>query len=291
MSDRQTSGLALARHYLDVDRPQAALDALANVQGDELEDGEYWSIRAEALLHLGRAKEGAEAARRGLEQEPYDIGLLDALALCELDNRNFAAAERALASALEVWPEHPTLLSHRALVLAVDRRYDAAREVVAEAMRVDPESPAVLRIRAQVAVLSNDWNAERYVDELLAAAPEDQIAHALRGNLAAKRKNYKHASAAFTEAARLDPSDAEIADVARDARVAAHPVLAPVRPLWRFGRWRSYFLYLGIISVLAVARLETLRVIVICVWLVIVVLSWFGPRILRRREQRRYGGF
>ena len=82
-----------------------------------------------------------------------------------------------------------------------------------------------------------------------------------------------------------------VAGVARNARVAAHPLLAPVRPMWRFGRWRSYFLYLTLITVLAAARLETLRVVVICIWLVIVILSWFGPRILRGREKRKYGGF
>jgi hypothetical protein len=61
--------------------------------------------------------------------------------------------------------------------------------------------------------------------------------------------------------------------------------------MWRFGRWRSYFLYLTLITVLAAARLQTLRIVVICVWLVIVILSWVGPRILRRLEERKYGGF
>jgi len=140
-------------------------------------------------------------------------------------------------------------------------------------------------------VLADDEDAARYIDELLAAAPEDRIAHALRGNLAVRRKRFGHAARAFAEAARLDPRDAEIAEVAREARVAAHPVLAPVRPMWRFGRWRSYFLYLTILTVLAAAKLETLRIAVAIVWVSIVLLSWFGPRILRRREKRKYGAF
>jgi tetratricopeptide (TPR) repeat protein len=291
MSSRQTSGLTLARHYLEVHRPQAALDALAGVTGDDLDDAEYWTIRAEALLELDRAAEGADAARRGLEHDPQDISLLDALALCELDGGDLAAAQQALDSALAILPDHPVLLSHRALALALDKRYDAAREAVEHAMSVDPESRSVLRVQAQVAVLADDREAEHYIDELLAADPEDRIGHALRGNLAVKQKRFKQASKAFREAARLDPRDKEIAGVARNARVAAHPLLAPVRPMWRFGRWRSYFLYLTLITVLAAARLQTLRIVVICVWLVIVILSWVGPRILRRLEERKYGGF
>ena len=125
MSSRQTSGLALARHYLEVGRPQAALDALAGVTGDELDDAEYWAIRAEALLELDRAVEGAEAARRGLEHDPEDMSLLDALALCELNRGRPAAARQALDSALAILPDHPVLLSHHALALALDKRYDA----------------------------------------------------------------------------------------------------------------------------------------------------------------------
>ena len=289
---RRVSGpLDLARHYVDIDRPKEALDALARAQGDELHDPEYWAIRAEALVHLERYGEGAEAARRGLEQDAEDIGLLDVLAICQLELGRYDKAEEALTAALEVAPENPLLLAHRALVLG--RRGDAsrARDAVAEAMRVAPDWTPVLRVRAQVAVLTDDAAAPAYVDELLARHPEDRIGHALRGNLAAKRKRYVSASRAFDEAARLDPSDPELARVAREARVAAHPVLAPVRPLWRFGRWRSYFLYLTIVVILGAAGLQSLRIALGIVWISVVILSWTAPRIIRWRQKRRYGGF
>jgi predicted Zn-dependent protease len=74
----------LARHYVEIDRPQAALDALARAKGEELDDPEHWAIRGEALLGLGRPDESADAARRGLELDPEDIELLDVLAVSEL---------------------------------------------------------------------------------------------------------------------------------------------------------------------------------------------------------------
>ena len=122
--------------------------------------------------------------------------------------------------------------------------------------------------------------------------PRTRSDHALRGNLAVKQKRFKRASKAFGEAARLDPRDQEIAGVARNARVAAHPLLAPVpadvalRPL---------ALVLPLPDPDHGARggaaPDAQGSVVICIWLVIVILSWFGPRILRRLEKRKYGGF
>jgi hypothetical protein len=81
-------------------------------------------------------------------------------------------------------------------------------------------------------------------------------------------------------------------ELAGEVRAKAHPVLAPVRALWRFGRWRSYFLYLTIVFALAGAGWESLRVAVVIAWTTLIVLpSWFAPRIIRWRQKRRYGGF
>jgi Flp pilus assembly protein TadD len=291
MAEDEFGALHLARHYVDVDRPQAALDALARVSGDALAEPEYWAVRAEALLHLERYGDGAEAAERGLEQDPEDISLLDVLAICRLERDDFAGAEQALATALELSPENPLLLAHRALVLARSKRFAEAREAVDQAMRVAPDWTPVLRVRAQVAVLADDPAASWYVDELLERDPEDRIGHALRGNLAAKQRRFVSASRSFDQAARLDPTDPELAEVAREARVAAHPVLAPLRPIYRFGRWRSYFLYLALAFGLAAAGLQSLRVVLAIVWISLVLLSWIGPRVLRWRQKRRYGGF
>ena len=74
----------LARHYVDIDRPQDALGALGRVTGQALEEPEYWAVRAHALLQLDRPDESAEAARRGLETDPEDIVLLVLLALVEV---------------------------------------------------------------------------------------------------------------------------------------------------------------------------------------------------------------
>jgi Flp pilus assembly protein TadD len=102
--------MLLARHYLDVERPQAALDALGRVPGDELEDPEYWVIRAHALLQLERSEESVEAARSGLAIDPEDIELLTVLALAEGQQGRYGEAHAALDTG-----EKPLAAAHRAL--------------------------------------------------------------------------------------------------------------------------------------------------------------------------------
>src|SRR5262249_38583872 len=138
-------------------------------------------------------------------------------------------------------------------------------------------------------MLTEDPAAADYVDELLARDPEDEIGHALHGNLAIGSGRVLAASRAFSEAARLDPTDPELVRAAREARIAAHPMLAPLRPLWRFGRWNSYFVWLSIFFALGALRLESLRFALGAVWIALVILSWTGPRIIRWRHRRKYG--
>jgi Flp pilus assembly protein TadD len=291
MTSGDSNALHLARHYLDSDRGQAALDALERATSDELETSEYWAIRSQALVDLGRYDDSAKAARRGLNQAPEDIELLDLLAISELQRGFSKLADEALAKALALSPEHPVLLAHRALLLADRGDFEGAKAAIAQAVQIAPEWQSVLRIRAQVAILGSDKRAGEYVEELLRLDPNDRVAHALRGSLASEQKSFVAASRAFNEAARLNPGDAELVDVAREARVHAHPVLAPARAVWRFGRWRSYLLYLTLVILLAAAGLESLRRVLVAIWLVIAFLTWFGPGLIRRHQKRKYGGF
>ena len=227
---------------------------------------------------------------KGLAREPDDVSVLETLALAELGLARYDEADRTILRALELWPDHPGLLGQRALILARAKRNREARELIDEAVRLAPDEPHLLRIRAQVDVLAKDRErAKRSVDALLAVEPEDSLGLALRGSLVSDDKRWHEAARHFEEAARLDPTDENIAEAARESRIMTHPLLAPVRPVWRFGRWQSWLVYFTLISALGVLRLNSLRIAVVAVWLVIVVLSWFGPPLLRRRQRRRYG--
>lgn len=282
--------LELARHYVDIDRPQRALDALGELGEGALDDSDYWLIRAEALLDLERWDEAAESAQRGLAVDPDDVFLLDVLAIAKLETGPHEEAKEAIDAALELFPDFPTLLAHKALIEARGNEFGAAERTLDRALEIDPESSDVLRVRAQVAYLKGDHLAAgEYADDLLAVEPDSDLSHILRANVDVQNWKFGTAVRHLEEAARLNPEHPEIREVLRENKVAAHPILAPVRPLWRFGRFRSWLVYFTIAGALAAARLETLRVAVVVIWVVIVAISWLAPPILRRWYGRKHG--
>jgi Flp pilus assembly protein TadD len=290
--------LALARHYLQIGNARRALAELEQAH-EGVDDEEFWCLRANALFELGRWDEAARAAQAGLELEPADVELLDVLAIAELERGREKEARKAIDAALELAPHVPDLHAHRALILARRKpksfrmaSFREARAAVDEALRLDPQSEVALRVRAQVALLSGDTHhADAYADGVLAAEPDDEFSHLFRGSVHADRADFKRAVRHFEEAARLNPESPDAGEALREARVGAHPLLAIVRPVWRFGRMRSWLVYLAVISALALARLPSIRYAVIGIWLAMIVLSWTAPPLLRRYYDRKRRGF
>lgn len=290
MEEGRRDQLALARHYLGVNRPDRALLALEQLADGGLEEPGYWEIRTAAAFDLHRWDEAAAVGRRGLMVDPENVLLLDLVALSELELGNARAAESAIDFALEAAPHDPVLLAHRALIVAHLNRFDEAEQCVAEALRIAPQLPLGLRVRAQIAVLRGDDGAAGvYAQDLLAVEPNSSFAHIVQANAATKRKRHRHAVRHLEQAARLNPTQPRIAEALQASRVNANPLLAPVRPIWRFGRWRAWLVYLFLLALLAALHQTTLRLVVILVWVTIVILSRVGPRVLRRWYGRRRG--
>ena len=292
MDEERPANLGLACHFLAIGNARASLEALNGAGGDLLGLPEYWSVRAGALRGLDRFEEAADAARRGLAIAPDNVALLDGLAMAELQNEHYTDAERALDRALELEPESPLLHGHMALTLASAGDDRAARAHADRALALAPESDHALRVRAQVAYNTREQPAvvRLYAEELLRRVPNDEVGHAILGLQSARERKVTQSARELAEAARIDPSDRQITAAAREVKVFAHPVLAPVRPMWRFGRWRSYYLVLAISTTLGAAHQTTLRLILAAIWLPVIALSWFAPPILRLLERRKYGG-
>ena len=73
--DATDRNLAVARHYLDIEQPRRALEVLDRREHD-VGDAEYWRLRATALIAVDRYREALDAAARGLDLDPGDVGLL-----------------------------------------------------------------------------------------------------------------------------------------------------------------------------------------------------------------------
>jgi tetratricopeptide (TPR) repeat protein len=272
VSDVARANLDLARHYSSLGRHDRVLELLDDERA--LTEPEGWALRGEALYHLDRYREGADAARRGLELEPQDPTLLDVLALNLMEAGDLAGAEEALLAALEIWPDDETLLGHYALACAKHGQREKAYKLLDRAAALDPESLDVLRTRAQVAFVTGDDRAtKRFADEVLKHDPHDRIAHILRGNVEAERNPYA-AVRHHTHAVRLDPSDRELADVVRQNRILTHPLQWPIYLVQRVGPMRLWGAYIALLILSFAAGLRWLTAVLVPVYLFMVVYSW-----------------
>jgi tetratricopeptide (TPR) repeat protein len=288
--DAAAGPLVLARHDLDRDRPDRALDALSKVTGPELETFEFWSLRARALYRLRRWDEALDAAQTGLEREPGDFVLLDVLALAQLERGRRKQARATIEHALKLYPEQAILHAHRALILArMARRsfriasYKEPRAEVDEALRLDPTSYAVLRVRAQVATLSRDPRASEHAAELLSFDPEDDHAHVIAGSALARRGHVASGLDHYVEAARLDPSDPQMAWIGRRARVLQGRFAAPLLFAQRLTRGRLQLVWPIVAWTTLRLHLLVLTVAVLAFW----AYGWAVHIYLRVRTGRR----
>jgi tetratricopeptide (TPR) repeat protein len=280
--DVTDGNLALAQHFLDIDQPRRALDVLEGRQND-LDDPEFWELRATALIELDRHREAVDAAARGLDLDPDDIGLLLMSALAHKGTGDLAAAERALLAALRLDAENAALLSQYALLVASAGQLDKARRLLDEAERIDPLAAYVVQARGVIAFLSGDDDAAaRHAESILAEHPEEYAAHLLRGSALSQRGWSRAARGHFETAARLDPADAQVAQIARRSRWATHPLMWPLLPFQRFGPGKVWLAYIALFAVTAGLGIGWLTIALVVSYLVLVVYSWTVPPLLLR---------
>jgi Flp pilus assembly protein TadD len=277
--------LALAEHYLDVGRPVEALRVVHELGDAPGERG--WLVAAESLRGLGRYQEAAESARRGLEAEPFSVGLLDSLCLSEQELGDFAAAERAVRSALELWPEDPGLLCRYGHLLARAGQLELARRVAADAELQAPDSPEIVTLRMAIAYVAHGRGAAaRKGRDLLALEPEDVGAHRSLAVHAAARGDLATATRHMEEVVRVDPADEEAAQVARHFRIESHPLMKPLWPFRRFGPWKFLIAVWVVVGAIA-AVAPTVAAAVLLAYVLLAAYSWLVPPIVRASLRRR----
>jgi Flp pilus assembly protein TadD len=280
-------GVTIARHLLDVGRPQRALEVLEQLPNPDLDDPELWYLRAAALHDLERFAEAGDAARQGLAIDPHGVDLLVVLASAEAERGHLAEAETAMLAALELSPDHPTLLARYGLLVAQAGQLDKAERLVAEAGRLAPESPDVINARSIVAFLRGDDNeAAAHGRALLAQNPESLAGHLVLGSTASAAGRLGDADRHFRTAASLEPSD-EYAEIARESGLAVHWLLLPLWPIARFGPAPVWLAGVGVIIVLGALGYGSAAAIAGVSWLAYCAYTWVIPPLLRRWLERR----
>jgi predicted Zn-dependent protease len=279
-----SSALERARRYVDIGRPQQALEALGELGSDEADGPDARSLRGHALYLLEDFEGAAEAARDGLTDDPAEIQLLHVLSLAEAELGRLAQAEAAILAALEQLPENVTLLCQYADVLMRGAQLDKAEAILVHAARSDPEAPDWREGRVTLEYLrGHDEYAEELSRELLAVEPESTLGQRMLGRQELNRGNVGAAQERVSEAVRAHPEVEQHARDARRARAMAKdplwwPTVVMLKPAAATAAW------LGAIAVfvaLFAVGAESLAGLLVIVWLGLWLWAIIAPAVLR----------
>jgi tetratricopeptide (TPR) repeat protein len=289
MNDPSRPKLTLAQHYLQIERPRKALEALDGIDECALDQAEYWMVRASALAELDRHEDAASAALRGLEVSPEDVHLLQLRAENLGQLGRLAEAERAILEALRLSPEEPALLCAYARLLARADQIEKASRLVERAAQFAPEHDDVATARLLLAHLKGeDAHTTAHARALLGRNPDDPNRHYLMGFSLETQGRVGAASRHFGTAAEIDPGQAHVAEAARKARVARHPLLLPLRLVHWLGPAGVWLAAVATIGALAIAGATRWVLAVAVTYLLFCVYSWVAPPTVAWWYRRRF---
>ncbi|WHT16094.1 tetratricopeptide repeat protein [Crossiella sp. CA-258035] len=278
---------ALVRHWMSVRQPERALDALAQLPGEDAVGYPATVFRASALWMLDRNEEAARVAADGISRFGPDLPLLQVLGNTRHELGQWPAAEEALLAALHQDPEQPQLLCDYARLCLSAGQVDKAERLVARAAHHDPHLEAAGQVRAMIALArGQDAEAVRHSADTLAQDPDSTAARAMHGNAAAQTGDVDQAYRSFRAAAAAEPGNAAYVAAAREARVAAHPALRPLRLMYRIGPMKLWLGFMLVLLGLRAAGLLPLALGLTVIWVLYCVYSWVAPPLVRRWLER-----
>lgn len=284
-----SAGLARSQALLVAGRPEEALRELAALPASDAIGARAFELRCAALIQLDRWQEAAAAARQGLAAGGPDPDLLRMLADAEKELGNLEVAERAVLDGLALDPNDPDLLCSYARLCVAAGQVDKAGKLAGRAAAIAPHAPVVYAARIQVAYArGDDKGGQKIAREFVAEHPENAAAHAMLGGMSALRGQVNAADSGFRQAVAASPEVNEYAELALEARVAKHPLMAPVRPFMRFGPIKTWIAAIVVLYTLRTIGTPGIAFTFAMVWIAFCAYSWVVPPLVRRWVRRRW---
>jgi tetratricopeptide (TPR) repeat protein len=281
------TALEAARRYIEIGRPERALESLSALDSEAAASAEARRLRGYAFYGIEDFERAALSAREGLETAPGSVELLYLLSLAEEQRGRLGEAEAAILAALEQDPDDVQLLCQYADVLMRGGELDKAERVLGAAAASDPDSVDVLGGRLSLAYLhGNDREARELSTQLLSIDPESVRGQRMLGVFDFNRGRAAAAAERFGEAVRAQPADERYAADAREARaMSRNPLWWPTLFFTRVGVVASWVGAMVIIFGLRAAGAATASAIALGAWLLLCVWSWIVPPILNRLQR------
>jgi tetratricopeptide (TPR) repeat protein len=219
MSEEATRNLALAAHFLVIERPNRAQEVLHKATAAERETGRYWRLLTESYYQQAQYERAREAALSGLAIYSEDIGLLRQLASACRQLQVYNVAEAALQNARNQQPNNPNLLFDSAYLALHAGDFDSAEKMLAHGRQLAPDAPHILRIEALIARGRKQWAvAEIHVRAWLAHDAQNSSAHYLLAEILARLNRDLESKESLQRAVQLDASSGAAEDLRRVER-------------------------------------------------------------------------
>ncbi|TDO47754.1 tetratricopeptide repeat protein [Kribbella sp. VKM Ac-2527] len=290
VNDPTETRLQLAGHWLQIGHPDRTLSELDSLIGDAALDVRAYLFRGAALHTLDRHAEAIDVLRDGLSRHGPFLLLLQVLGSALRAEGRLSEAESAYLQGLSLDPNEPDLLIGYALVCLTAGQAEKASALVERAASQAPESAAVAAARAQVAfALGKDKDMHRHSEKALSVDPEDPGARALHGTASMLTGDSRAGYQSLASAAAANPGDPDLRQAAREARLANHPLMRPLRPFQRFNPLVIWVGAVAVIYGLRLAGLAPLAALAAISWFAFCVYSWVAPPLLRRWINRKWG--
>ncbi len=290
MNEPTEARLQLAGHWLQIGRPERALDELQGLWGDAAVDHRAYLFRGAALHALDRNAEAVDVLRDGLAQHGPFLPMFHILGASLRAEGRLPEAEAAYLQGLSLNPNDPDLLIGYAQVCLTAGQAEKASALVERAASQAPESAAVSAARAQVAfALGKDRDMHRHSTEALSHDPEYPGARALHGTASMLTGDSRSGYNSSASAAASQPGDHDLRAAAREAKLINHPLMRPLRPLQRFNPLVVWIGAVAVIYGLRAAGLAPLAFVVAIGWFAFCVYSWVAPPLVRRWINRKWG--
>lgn len=286
-SDDDIARFTRVEHWLQIQRPERAMDELRQLSGVAASTAAAYLLWARVLLMQGKAARAAEVLRTSIGA--YGAGraelwlLASALHVCD----DYTGAESAILQALSKDPDDADLLATYGSICIHTGQLDKAERLLDLAQRDSPGHADALKLRALLAYARGDDRAAKRAErEYMAADPEDPSGHAVSTFLAANRGEVPRAYASARRVVADDPGSAAATSAARELKAATHWLLWPLRPLMRFGPLPVMAVVFGVFLLMQASGHETVAVAFMVAWVAYVVYSWIAPPLVRWLARR-----
>lgn len=170
-------------------------------------EGKVWMLLARGWERQRHFDQARNTLRRGIQSNPGNPFLIQALADLEKLLRNWERARKLFAQTLEVEPKFLSAYNSWAMMEDELGNVQRAYELLVRGLRLDPSSTRLLR---SLAVLEDKYGRSKFARNLLDKALENEhenvhLLHAV-GVLEFKQGNPAKARASFLKAISADPS-------------------------------------------------------------------------------------